>query len=254
MTTALITGATAGIGAAFARRFAAARYDLVLVARNVERLESAAAELALLGAGKVEVLSADLATVAGRALVEDRLADPLRGIDVLVNNAGFGQGSAFLSHPVEDEEAMLDVLVRAVLRLTRAALPGMIERGKGAVINVSSVAGFVPRGTYSSAKAWVTNFSESVAAEVHGTGVRVIAVCPGFTHTEFHERADIDTGDIPGWMWLEADEIVEGALRDLRRGVPVSVPSMQYKAITAVAKLVPRNLVTKVSRGMSKRW
>jgi len=254
MTTALITGATAGIGAAFARRFAAARYDLVLVARNVERLESAAAELSLLGAGKVEVVPADLATVEGRALVEDRLADPLRGIDVLVNNAGFGQGSAFLSHPVEDEEQMLDVLVRAVLRLTRAALPGMIERGRGAVINVSSVAGFVPRGTYSSAKAWVTNFSESIAAEVHGTGVRVVAVCPGFTHTEFHERADIDTGDIPGWMWLEADEIVEGALRDLRRGLPVSVPSMQYKAITAVAKLVPRNLVTKVSRGMSKRW
>jgi short-subunit dehydrogenase len=254
MTTALITGATAGIGAAFARRFAAARYDLVLVARNAERLESAATELVLLGAGKVEVLSADLATVEGRALVEDRLADPLRGVDVLVNNAGFGQGSAFLSHPIEDEETMLDVLVRAVLRLTRAALPGMIERGKGAVINVSSVAGFVPRGTYSSAKAWVTNFSESVAAEVHGTGVRVVAVCPGFTHTEFHERADIDTGDIPGWMWLEADEIVEGALRDLRRGLPVSVPSMQYKAITAVAKLVPRNLVTKVSRGMSKRW
>lgn len=254
MTTALITGATAGIGAAFARRFAAARYDLVLVARNVERLESAAAELSLLGAGKVEVLPADLATVDGRASVEDRLADPLRGVDVLVNNAGFGQGSAFLSHPVEEEDAMLDVMVRAVLRLTRAALPGMIERGKGAVINVSSVAGFVPRGTYSSAKAWVTNFSESIAAEVHGTGVRVVAVCPGFTHTEFHERADIDTADIPGWMWLQADEIVEGALRDLRRGVAVSVPSMQYKALTAAARLVPRNLVTKVSRGMSKRW
>jgi len=254
MTTALITGATAGIGAAFARRFATARYDLVLVARDVERLENNAAELKLLGAGHVEVLPADLSTVAGRALVEDRLADPLRAVDVLVNNAGFGQGSGFLTHPVEDEEAMLDVLVRAVLRLTRAALPGMIERGRGAVINVSSVAGFVPRGTYSAAKAWVTNFSESIAAEVYGTGVRVVAVCPGFTHTEFHERADISTHDIPGWMWLEADEIVEGALKDLRRGLPVSVPSVQYKAITAVAKLVPRNLVSKVSRGMSKRW
>ena len=254
MTTALITGATAGIGAAFARRFAAARYDLVLVARDVERLEKTADELRLLGAGEVEVLPADLATVDGRALVEDRLADPLRGIDVLVNNAGFGQGSAFLAHPVEEEEQMLDVMVRAVLRLTRAALPGMIERGRGAVINVSSVAGFVPRGTYSAAKAWVTMFSESVSAEVAGTGVRVVAVCPGFTHTEFHDRADIKTTDIPSWMWLEADEIVEGALRDLRRGIPVSVPSVQYKALTAVAKYVPRGLVTKVSRGMSKRW
>jgi short-subunit dehydrogenase len=254
MTTALITGATAGIGAAFARRFAAARYDLVLVARDVERLERTAGELRLLGAGEVEAISADLSTAVGRAVVEDRLADPLRAVDVLVNNAGFGQGSAFLAHPVEEEETLLDVHVRAVLRLTRAAVPGMIDRGRGAVINVSSVAAFVPRGTYSAAKAWVTSFSESLAAEVHGTGVRVLAVCPGFTHTEFHERADIDTHDIPSWMWLEADEIVEGALKDLRRGVPVSVPSVQYKALTTVARYVPRGLVTKVSRGVSKRW
>lgn len=254
MTTAMITGATAGIGAAFARRFAAARYDLVLVARDPERLEKTASELRLLGAGDVEVLPADLATEAGRTVVEDRLADPRRAVDVLVNNAGFGTGSAFLKHPVEEEEAMLDVLVRAVLRLTRAALPGMAERGRGAVINVSSVAGFVPRGTYSAAKAWVTTFSESMAAEMAESGVRVMAVCPGFTHTEFHERAEIVTDDIPGWMWLEADEIVEGALKDLRRGIPVSVPSIQYKALTAVAKYVPRGLVTRVSRGMSRRW
>lgn len=254
MTTALITGATAGIGAAFARRFAAARYDLVLVARDVERLERTAGELRLLGAGEVEAISADLSTAVGRAVVEDRLADPLRAVDVLVNNAGFGQGSAFLAHPVEEEEMLLDVHVRAVLRLTRAAVPGMIDRGRGAIINVSSVAAFVPRGTYSAAKAWVTSFSESLSAEVYGTGVRVLAVCPGFTHTEFHERADIDTHDIPSWMWLEADEIVEGALKDLRRGVPVSVPSVQYKALTTVARYVPRGLVTKVSRGVSKRW
>lgn len=254
MTTALITGATAGIGAAFARRFAAARYDLVLVARDAERLERTAGELRLLGAGEVEAISADLSTAVGRAVVEDRLADPLRAVDVLVNNAGFGQGTAFLAHPIEDEETLLDVHVRAVLRLTRAAVPGMVERGRGAVINVSSVAAFVPRGTYSAAKAWVTAFSESLAAEVYGTGVRVLAVCPGFTHTEFHERADIDTHDVPSWMWLEADEIVEGALKDLRRGIPVSVPSVQYKALTTVARYVPRGLVTKVSRGVSKRW
>jgi short-subunit dehydrogenase len=254
MTTALITGATAGIGAAFARRFAAARYDLVLVARDAERLERTAGELRLLGAGEVEAISADLSTAVGRAVVEDRLADPLRAVDVLVNNAGFGQGSAFLAHPVEEEETLLDVHVRAVLRLTRAAVPGMIDRGRGAIINVSSVAAFVPRGTYSAAKAWVTSFSESLAAEVHGTGVRVLALCPGFTHTEFHERADIDTHDIPSWMWLEADEVVEGALKDLRRGVPVSIPSVQYKALTAVSRYVPRGLVTKVSRGVSKRW
>lgn len=254
MTTALITGATAGIGAAFARRFAAARYDLVLVARDAERLERTAQELRLLGAGEVEAISADLSTAVGRAVVEDRLADPLRAVDVLVNNAGFGSGTAFLAHPVDEEEKLLDVHVRAVLRLTRAAVPGMVDRGRGAIINVSSVAAFVPRGTYSAAKAWVTSFSESLSAETQGTGVRVLAVCPGFTHTEFHERAEIDTHDVPSWMWLEADEIVEGALKDLRRGIPVSVPSVQYKALTAVARYVPRGLVTKVSRGVSKRW
>jgi uncharacterized protein len=254
MTTALITGATAGIGAAFADRFAAKRFHLVLVARDEARLAATAEQLLKAGATEVETLSADLATEAGRAAVEARLADSERPVDYLVNNAGFGMGKGFRRSSIEEEERLLDVLVRAVLRLTHAAVPGMVERGRGTVINVSSMAGFAPRGTYSAAKAWVTMFSESVAAELGGTGVRCMAVCPGFTHTEFHGRAEVDTSDIPSWMWLTVDQVVDGALRDLARGIPVSIPGAQYKVLAAASRYTPRTLVKKVSRGMSKRW
>lgn len=259
MTTALITGGTAGIGRAFADKFAALGYDLVLVARNQERLDETAAELRGAKDGgpgllRVETLSADLATVEGRALVERRLGEKDRPIDILVNNAGFGLGHSFRSGSLEEEERLIDVHIRAVLRLTHAALPGMVLRGKGSVINVASVAAFVPRGTYSAAKAWVVSFSESVAAELNGTGVRCMALCPGFTHTEFHDRAEVDPGQIPGWMWLNAPDVVDAAIEDLRRGLTVSVPSVKYKALVGASKIVPRRLGTRLGRGVSKRW
>lgn len=271
MTTALITGGTAGIGRAFAARFARSGHRLVLVARDAARLRDASEQLRGLGSPHVETLAADLSTPQGCAIVEARLRrDPASGagrgrgqdggdaqpvpVDVLVNNAGFGLGHGFLASSVEEEENLLDLLVRAPMRLTHAALPGMVERGSGAVINVSSAAAFAPRGTYSAAKAWVVTFSESVAAEVDGTGVRCMAVCPGFTHTEFHQRAQISTGDIPKWMWLNADDVVDAALRDLRRGLSVSVPGNQYKVLTAASRYVPRAITARVSRSMSKRW
>jgi short-subunit dehydrogenase len=259
MTTALITGGTAGIGRAFADRFAALGYDLVLVARNQDRLDEAAAALRGEKDGgqdrlRVETLSADLATVEGRTLVEQRLGEKDRPIDILVNNAGFGLGHSFRSGSLEEEERLIDVHIRAVLRLTHAALPGMVLRGKGSVINVASVAAFVPRGTYSAAKAWVVSFSESVAAELNGTGVRCMALCPGFTHTEFHDRAEVDPGQIPGWMWLDAPDVVDAAIEDLRRGLTVSVPSVKYKALVGASKIVPRRLSTRMGRGVSKRW
>ena len=259
MTTALITGGTAGIGRAFADKFAALGYDLVLVARNQERLDETAAELRGAKDGgpgllRVETVSADLATVEGRALVERRLGEKDRPIDILVNNAGFGLGHSFRSGSLEEEERLIDVHIRAVLRLTHAALPGMVLRGKGSVINVASVAAFVPRGTYSAAKAWVVSFSESVAAELNGTGVRCMALCPGFTHTEFHDRAEVDPGQIPGWMWLNAPDVVDAAIEDLRRGLTVSVPSVKYKALVGASKIVPRRLGTRLGRGVSKRW
>ena len=254
MTTALITGGTAGIGKAFAAEFARSGYRLVLVARDADRLETVAGELRELGAAEVETLPADLSTEAGRTAVEARLRDGEQPVDFLVNNAGFGLGQAFTKSSIEDEETLLDVHVRATLRLTHAALPGMIQRGRGAVINVASVAAFAPRGTYSAAKAWIVTFTESVAAEVRSSGVRAMALCPGFTHTEFHQRAQVSTNDIPGWMWLNADDVVKTALRDLRRGLPVSIPGAQYKALTAATRYVPRSITTRISRSMSKRW
>ncbi|GAA2895387.1 SDR family oxidoreductase [Streptosporangium fragile] len=249
MPTALITGATAGIGAAFARRLAADGFSLVLVARDGERLASAAEELRLRYGVSSEVLPADLATDEGLQAVEARLH---KGVDLLVNNAGFGHPGAFLDVPVEDELRMLKVHCEAVLRLTLAALPGMRERDRGAVVNVASVAAFFPYGTYSASKAWVVNFSESTAAQLGGR-VRVMALCPGFVRTEFHRRASIDSSGIPGFLWLSADDVVREAMRDLALGKRVSVPDARYKAITAVGRLIPRNLAGQVSRRLGRR-
>jgi short-subunit dehydrogenase len=248
MSTALVTGATAGIGNAFVRRLAADRYDLVLVSRDGTRLEGLAGELRTTYGVRVDVLAADLGEDAGCRLVESRLADPADPVDLLVNNAGFSLGGRFVGNDVEDEDRLLRVLVRAVLRLTRAALPGMIERRHGVVINVSSVAGFVPQGTYSAAKAWVTSFTQGLAGDLAGTGVRMLALCPGFTHTEFHERAGIDMRRTPDWLWLDADDVVSDAFTALDRGHVVCVPGLQYKTIVGVTRRLPFRLVQRVTR------
>ncbi|PSL02383.1 hypothetical protein CLV30_11036 [Haloactinopolyspora alba] len=246
MGTALITGPTAGIGLAFARALAARGHDLVLVARDASRLDAVAAELrGAYGVG-VEVVPADLSSETEP--VEKRLRDTSAPVDLLVNNAGFALRKPFLVNDVADEEQMLDVLVRAVLRLTHAALPGMIERGHGAVVNVSSVAGWVPRGTYSAAKAWATSFSEGLAPQLAGTGVRVMALAPGYTRTEFHDRAEMDMSSLPSWLWLDADALVKTALRDLDRGKDVSVPGTAYKVAAAALPLLPRRLVRSVGQ------
>lgn len=247
MTTALITGGTAGIGAEFARQLAARGFDLVLVARDGERLAAYAAELEARHRVQVEVLVADLSERAQLAEVEARLADASRPVDLLVNNAGFGVNQVFVGGDLDAEQQMLDLLVTAVMRLSHAALPGMVARGTGGVINVSSVAGFIAGGTYSAAKSWVTVFSESIDRQLHGTGVTVTALCPGFTHTEFHQRAEMDVDHLPDWMWLDAPDVVRAALADFRRGKPVSVPGAQYKALSTVARYLPRPLVRRAS-------
>lgn len=249
--TALITGATAGIGAAFARRLASDGYGLVLVARDAERLGRTATELAERHGNPVTALPADLSTDAGCAAVEDRLRGPGEPVDLLINNAGMSINRPFLRSTVQDEARLLRLNVHAVMRLTLAALPGMTERRHGAVINVSSVAGFgvpMPGSTYSASKAWVTNFSESVGLSVRSYGVRVMALCPGYTRTEFHQRAGIDMSKMPSWLWLEADTVVAGALRDLGRGRLVSVPNWKYKLAATGLKLAPAGLTQTVSR------
>ena len=246
--TALVTGPTAGIGTAFAHRLAERGYDLVLVARDESRLAALAAQLeASYGVG-TEVLVADLTDRAALARVEERLADPARPVDLLVNNAGFGHKRPFLDNTVEDEQQMLDVLVTAVLRLSHAALGAMVARGSGAIVNVSSVAGFLPRGTYSAAKAYVTSMSRWADLTYRDHGVRVMALCPGFTRTEFHARMGVGRGSAPGFLWLDADRVVREALTDLDRGRSVSVPSKRYKAITAVVRFVPSSVLARFQR------
>ncbi len=239
--TALVTGATAGIGLEFARQLAARGDDLVLVARDVARLEKVATELRSSYDVAVEVLPADLTDSDQLARVEARLAERERGVDLLVNNAGFGLKERFLDNPLEVEQAQQDVLVRAVLRLTHVALGGMVERGRGGVINVSSVAAFFPRGTYSAAKAWVNSFSRWAHDEYAGQGVTVMALCPGFVKTEFHERLGVDRdSSAPKPLWLDADRLVRDALADFDKGKAISIPSKRYKTIVTVSRLVPR--------------
>jgi short-subunit dehydrogenase len=241
--TALVTGPTAGIGHSFAQQLAARGYDLVLVARDEERLEKTAADLRATHGVEVEVLSADLTDRADLARVEARVADAARPVDLLVNNAGFGLKGRFLDNSADAETAMLEVLVVAVMRLSHAALRAMSDRGAGGIINVSSVAAFLPRGSYSAAKAWVNSFSEWAANEYRPRGITVLALCPGFTKTEFHERMDVSRGSAPGFMWLDADRLVSAALSDFDKGKVISVPSPQYKAIATVSRLVPNNLL-----------
>ncbi|CAM5704605.1 SDR family oxidoreductase [Streptomyces violaceorubidus] len=239
MTTALITGSTAGLGAAFARRLAADGHDLVLVARDTKRLREQATELHDRHGIEAEVLTADLSTDAGIDAVAARLGDRRNPVDLLVNNAGFGNKGRFLDVPMADELTMLKVHCEAVLRLTSAAVEAMRERGRGGVVNVASVAAFVPRGTYGASKAWVVQFTQGVAKDLAGSGVRLMALAPGFVRTEFHERAGMGTDNIPNWMWLDADKVVAAALADLSRGKSVSIPDPRYKTLMGAAKLVP---------------
>jgi uncharacterized protein len=251
MARALVTGATAGLGRAFAGRLAEAGWNLVLVGRDGQRLEQAAKELRRY-AVDVDVMTADLGDDKDLGTVERRLADDTEPVDLLVNNAGFAIKRNFLASTVEDEDRLLRVLVRAVLRLTHVAVHAMVRRGQGVVINVSSVAGFVPQSTYNAAKAYVTTLTESVATDVRGKGVHVMAVCPGYTHTEFHDRAGIDKSQMPGALWLDVDQVVDGAFADLRRGKVVSVPTLRYKLVAAGARLAPRSLVTAVSSRLGR--
>ncbi len=240
---ALITGPSAGIGRSFALRLAARGYDLVLVARDEERLRALADELQHTHGADSEVLVADLVDRTQLGLVEARLADESCPVDLLVNNAGYGLKRRFLSNTVEQEQGALDLLVTAVMRLTHAALGPMTRRGSGGIINVASVAAFQPRGSYSAAKAWVTTFGAWAAPEYAAQGVRVMTLCPGFTKTEFHERMDVGRDAVPRLLWLDADRVVDDALADYDAGKALSIPSKRYKAITGVSRHLPAGVL-----------
>ncbi len=241
---ALVTGASSGIGEAYARRLAAEGLDVVLVARRADRLDALAGSLRAAHGVDVEVLVADLATDVGVATVVDRLSGDVSPVGLLVNNAGFGTtGRLAQLDPVREQEEIA-LNVGALVRLTQAVLPAMSARGSGAIVNVASIAGLTPvpgNATYSSTKAFVVAFTRSLAEEVRGTGVRVQVLCPGMTRTEFQATADVDTTTLPGFVWQEADEVVDASWRALhRRHPPVTVvPGGFNKAVVFGARLVP---------------
>ncbi|MCU1571295.1 MAG: short-chain dehydrogenase [Naasia sp.] len=242
---ALVTGATAGIGAEFARQLALRGYDLVLVARNEERLRSFGEELSGRTGARTEVLAADLSVRADLERVEARLRDPEEPVTYLVNNAGYGLRAPFDESSLADEQALLDVLVTAPMRLSHAALAAMLPRGSGTILNVASVAAYSPRGTYGAAKAWVLSFSRSANIAYRRRGVTVTAVAPGFVHTEFHDRMRVRKDTIPKVLWLDPPSVVRAALRGADRRRAVTIPSLRYKAIVALSRLLPARIVAK---------
>ena len=251
MATALITGGTAGIGAAFARALGARGDDLVLVARNADRLSEMATELKERYAVNVETVVADLAIRADVAGIAERLTSLEQPIDMVINNAGFGVRAKLTDADTTRHEQAIDVMIRAVLMLGAAAGRTMRQRGSGTIINVSSTAGFVAMGSYSAIKAWVTTYTESLANELHGTGVRVTALCPGYVRTEFHERAGINMGSLPQLMWLDADRLVADCLDDAAAGKVVSIPSKRYKVMITICEHLPHRAVRAISRRLT---
>jgi short-subunit dehydrogenase len=245
---ALVTGATAGIGESFSRLLAAKNYNLVLVARDLPRLNERAAALEAKFGIKTHVIQADLATDEGCLRVENYILQ--NQIDVLINNAGFGINKAFTMSTLEVEQQLLDVLVRTPMRLMHVALPLMKARNNGIVINVSSVAGYIAGGTYSASKSYLTVLSESLNTELSATNVKVSALCPGFTRTEFHQRGKMSMKGLPNFLWLNPDRLVEQSWRDALKGEAVSVPGWQYKLLVLIVQTVPRFIVRKVGMNM----
>ena len=248
---ALVTGATAGIGESFTRLLASKGYNIALVARDEARLHERAAGLREKYGIQTFVLPADLATKSGVKSVEKYIQS--YEIQVLINNAGFGINKAFTVSDLGDEQDLLNVLVRAPMRLMHVILPGMKERKSGTIINVSSVAGFIAGGTYSAAKSYLTVLSESLNTELRGTGVIVSALCPGFTRTEFHQRGRMKMKGLPSFMWLNADKLVAQSWKDAQAHQPVSVPGWQYKLLVAIISIAPRSFVRQIGMNVRKK-
>ena len=248
---ALVTGASAGIGESFTRLLASKGYNIALVARDEARMHERAAALREKYGVQTYVLKADLATAEGCSAVEKYLQE--FDIDVLINNAGFGINKAFTASDLGKEQELLDVLVRTPLRLMHVAIPKMKARNVGTVINVSSVAGYIAGGTYSASKSYLTVLSESLNTELAGSGVKVSALCPGFTRTEFHQRGRMKMKGLPGFMWLNSDKLVEQSWIDAVANKPVSIPGWQYKFLVAVISTVPRKFVRQIGMNIRKK-
>jgi short-subunit dehydrogenase len=247
---ALVTGASAGIGKEFCERLAARGYDLILVARQGNRLEALRQDLEQRHGVAVEAFPADLTIDTDVSLVAERLTRSPR-LSLLVNNAGFGSRGTLADASPALQEAMLRLHTVAPMRLSQAALPVLLKNGKGGIVNVSSVASFLYSAgnvNYCATKAYLTTFSEGLAAELAGTGVQVQALCPGFTRSEFHQRMEADVSQLPRWMWLSATQVVETSLRSLERGGPViCIPGFRYKLMVLLLRHLPRRLIRRLA-------
>ena len=248
---ALVTGATAGIGESFTRLLAENNYNVVLVARDLPRLQERAQVLEAKYQVQTHCIQADLSTDAGCSVVESYITS--NQIDVLINNAGFGINKAFTFSELEEEQKLLDVLVRTPMRLMHVALPLMKQRDRGVVINVSSVASFIAGGTYSASKSYLTVLTESMHTELAGTNVKISALCPGFTRTEFHQRGRMSMKGLPNFMWLDSDELVAKAWRDALKGKAISIPGWQYQLLVFIIQRLPRSIVRKVGMSMRRK-
>jgi len=248
---AIVTGATSGIGESFTRLLAENNYNIVLVARDLPRLQERARGLQEKFNVETHIIQADLSTEIGCAAVEQYIAD--NQIDVLINNAGFGLNKAFTMSALEAEQQMFNVLVRTPMRLMHVALPLMKQRNKGVVINVSSVAGFIAGGTYSASKSYLTVLSESLHTELADTNIRISALCPGFTRTEFHQRGRMSMKGLPSFMWLDSDTLVAKSWSDALKGEAVSIPGWQYQLLVFIIQGLPRSIVRKVGMNLRKK-
>jgi short-subunit dehydrogenase len=249
---ALITGASVGIGEQFALQLAERGHDVVLVARDGARLEALAKEIEGRNGSHAEVLVADLTDSRQLETVEARA----RTVDLLVNNAGFGTFGPFHTLDIEAETREIDLNVIALVRLTHAAAGAMVERGRGGILNVSSLASFQPgpsNATYGATKAFVTSFTEAVHEELKGTGVSVTALCPGFTHTEFQARANAPASAVPGFMWQEAPEVARAGLDGLARNRAVVIPGTANKVMGNLSAVTPHAITRRIGAAVLKR-
>jgi short-subunit dehydrogenase len=249
---ALITGASVGIGEQFARQLSERGHDVVLVARDAARLEALAKEIEGGSGGRAEVLVADLTDDAQLATVEARA----RTVDMLVNNAGFGTFGSFHTLDVDTEAREINLNVIALVRLSHAAAGAMVARGKGGILNVSSLAGFQPgpmNAVYGATKAFVTSFTEALHEELKGTGVSVTALCPGFTHTEFQARASAPADDVPGFMWQEAPEVARSGIDGLTKNRAVVIPGTVNKVMGNLSAVTPHAITRRLGGAVLKR-
>jgi short-subunit dehydrogenase len=245
---AIITGPTSGIGLAYAQQLASEGYELLLIGRNQTKLTELQEQLAT----KSEILVADLSVHDEIIKAANHLKE-LSDVEILVNNAGFGSSLPFSENSLAEELEQIEVLIKAVMVLTHAVLPKMIKANSGIVLNISSVAAWLPTGTYAAAKSWVTSFTEAIAAELKGSKVQVTAVAPGFTKTKFFDRSQMSDDDVPSWLWLTPQQVAKESLADARSGKLISVPGAQYKAMSTVSRTLPRPLIRYFSHEFARR-